>query len=91
MAPNIIHNHMYSVARQPKFQSLISFDAGDCGGHKVVRVGRPTTENIIQCIYTTMGKRYLAYNIEVATTNRHCVTDHSAHLGEVLPLDHLSD
>ena len=38
---------VYSVAWQTEFQSLLSFEVGDQGGHKVVRVGRPATENII--------------------------------------------
>ena len=39
--------NLYFVAWQPKFQSLVSFDAGDQGGYKVARVGRPATENIV--------------------------------------------
>ena len=39
---------MHSVAWQPKFHSLMSLDAAwRRGDHKVVRVGRPATENII--------------------------------------------
>ena len=38
-----------------KFQNLISLAAGDPGGHKVVRVGRPATENIV-VIHIESGK-----------------------------------
>ena len=60
------HSCIHSVAWQPKFHSLMSLDAAwRQGGHKVVRVCRPATENRMEYSceeeYLTMHFVLLSY------------------------------